>query len=107
MATALAPNKSFTFEIKKSPVAASKKKTLQRLMQMQPEVSRGLRKLSDRRKKFDNRDTNRGGRIWVDRAKASKLVRIEPGQTFTLRVTPQILPDIKSVEKYLEAKPAN
>ena len=106
MATALAPNKTFTFSITKTPSRESHFKTLERLMRMEPGTAKGLRKLADRRKRFENRDTNRGGRIWIARAKAAKLVRIEPGQSFTLRVTPQILPDLKSVEKYLDAKAA-
>jgi len=107
MATALAPNQTFTFSITKTPRRESHYKTLERLMRMEPATAKGLRKLADRRKRFDNRDTNRGGRIWIARVRASKLVRVEPGQSFTLRVTPQILPDLQSVEQYFDVKPAN
>jgi hypothetical protein len=31
-------------------------------------------------------------------------VNVVPGATFTLRITPQILGDVRSVEKYLDAK---
>jgi hypothetical protein len=31
---------------------------------------------------------------------------VRKGETFTLTVTPQIMPDIKAVEKFLQAKPA-
>jgi hypothetical protein len=106
MATALSPNKTFTFSITKTPARESQRKTLERLMRMEPGVAKGLRRLALRRKRVDNKGHQRGGRTWVSRVKAVKLVRVEPGQSFTLRVTPQILPDIQSVEKYLEAKPA-
>jgi hypothetical protein len=32
------------------------------------------------------------------------VVSVEKGAKFTLRMTPQILADVKSVEKYLDAK---
>jgi hypothetical protein len=32
------------------------------------------------------------------------VVSVEKGAQFTLRMTPQILADVKSVEKYLDAK---
>ncbi|MFM1833697.1 MAG: hypothetical protein RLZZ461_2013, partial [Planctomycetota bacterium] len=52
------------------------------------------------------RRTNRAGRIWIDRRKPTQVVRLEVGQTFTLRVTPQIIPDLKSLAKHLDAKAA-
>ena len=42
--------------------------------------------------------------MWVSRVRTTKLSRVEPGESSTLRITPQIIPDLKSVEGYLEAK---
>ena len=106
MATALAPNKKYTFSITKLPSAAGPRKTLERLMRMEPGVAKGLRKLQARRKRVDNKDHIRGGRVWISKVRSAKLVHLAPGQSFTLHVTPQLLPDVQSIEKYLEAKPA-
>ncbi|MEY3023556.1 MAG: hypothetical protein RJA16_382 [Planctomycetota bacterium] len=95
-----------TFTVTKLPTSEAANKTLVRLMQMQPEVKRGLGKLKLRREREDNRVQQRGGRMWTARAKASKLVHVQPGATFTLRVTPQIKPDLESVSKFLTSAPA-
>jgi len=76
-------------------------------MQMQPEIKKGLSMLKVRRDREDNIKKIRGGRPWTSRAKAAKLVNVADGATFTLRVTPQIVPDLKSVGKYLSAAPAS
>jgi hypothetical protein len=34
----------------------------------------------------------------------TKVVTVRKGASFTLRLTPQIMADLKSVEKYLDAK---
>jgi hypothetical protein len=44
--------------------------------------------------------------MWVVRVQMTTLTKVETGETFTLTVTPQIMADIKSVQKYLNAKPA-
>jgi hypothetical protein len=107
MATAtIAPQKKVTFTITKRPHRTADRKTIQRLMRMQPEIQRGLRDLARRRRQFDNKPGIRAGVVWVDRAKATKLTQVQPGETFTLYITPQIIPDIESVEQFLEAKPA-
>ena len=38
------------------------------------------------------------------RARCTRLVRIEAGQSFTIQVTPQISKDIASVAKHLDFK---
>lgn len=106
MATEVAPSNSYTFTVKATPQREAQKKTIMRLMRMQTDVQRGLDRLARRRKLSDNRDTTRAGRIWVARVRPTKLVRAEEGESFTLHVTPQIMPDLRSVKDFLEAKPA-
>ena len=106
MADLIAPGKTVTFTITKAPLRAPQRKTLARLMKMQPEVRRDLKMTARRRRQKDNVPTRRGGRIWINRAKAPRLVHVEAGETFTLTVTPQIVPDLKSVEGFLSAKAA-
>lgn len=107
MADAIAPNQDVTFTISNPPRREAERKTIQRLMRMQPDVQNGLSKLARRRKLHDNRYVTRAGVDWVIRVTTTKLTRVEPGESFTIRVTPQIMNDIKSVEQYLDAKVAS
>ena len=102
----LAPSTTMTFTITAVPKNERGVKTLRRLMRMQPDVQKALSVLARRRRQFDNRPTNRAGRIWIDRKKPTQVVQVLVGESFTLRVTPQIMNDLTSVEKYLDAKAA-
>ena len=102
----LAPSSTVTFTITTLPKNERGRKTLNRLMKMQPEVQKGLSMLARRRRQKDNVRTKRAGRIWINRKKPTALTRVEIGESFTLRVTAQIIPDIKSVAAYLEMKAA-
>lgn len=106
MALSIEPNTKLTFTIKSAPRRPAERKTIQRLMRMQPDIRRGLSMLQAKRAKTDNREYIRAGVWWNDRVKATRLTKVEPGQSFTLHITPQIIPDLKSVEKYLDAKSA-
>jgi hypothetical protein len=100
------PQQTVTYTITTMPRREAERKTILRLMQMQPDTRRTLKKLSRQRRTKDNRPYIRAGVLWVDRAKATRPVRVEAGASFTLELTPQILLDLRSVEKYLQAKPA-
>jgi hypothetical protein len=91
-----------TFTITKAPRRPADKKTIKRLMDMQPHIQRGLSRLSRQRRQKDNRPYIRAGVIWVDRVKTTKLCQVEPGEKFTLFVTPQIVNDLRSVEPFLK-----
>ena len=107
MATAIVQNQKTTFTIERMPRSESKRKTLARLMRMQPAVKKSLRMLAQRRKREDNEQHQRGGRMWTARVKATMVVSPERGASFTLFVTPQILPDLHSVESCLKVSRAN
>ena len=53
---------------------------------------------------LDIKYTIRAGRVWFDRPRATRTIRCEQGASFTLKITPQIVNDLKSVSKYLEVK---
>lgn len=106
MADVVAPTKTVTFTVTKMPRQLAKQKTIMRLARLQPEIVKGLKKLQKQRARFDNVRTIRAGRPWVDRAKATKLLRPEVGLEFTLKVTPQLMNDVKSIMPYVEAKAA-
>jgi hypothetical protein len=95
--TATTPTVQFT--ITAIPAEHRRQQTLLRLMRMNPGVQGALSRLKRERLRSGNRRTARAGRIWL-----ARVVFVEKGATFTLRMTPQIAADVKSVEKYLEAK---
>lgn len=107
MSDVIAPNQSVTFIVKHMPQREAERKTIQRLMRMQPEIQRGLTQLAKQRRQKDNKSYIRAGKMWTNRVKTTKLTRVAPGESFTLHITPQIIPDIKSVEQHLEAKLAS
>ncbi len=101
MSDAIAPNQTVTFTITSMPRREASVKTLGRLMRMQTEVIRGLSRLAKRRDREVNVRRQRAGREWTSRVRATKIVSPAVGATFTLHVTPQLVPDIQSVRKYL------
>ena len=102
----IAPSKRVTFTIKRTPSRPADQKTIQRLMRMQRHIQKGLSRLSKRRRREDNYYSPRAGRLWMTRAKMTKLTRVEKGESFTLTITPQIMRDVAAVEKFLDAKAA-
>ena len=106
MSDLIAPKKTVTFTIEKVPHRLAQRKTIERLMRMEPKVRRGLKKLGHRRVKHQNTEHQRGGRMWLSRVPMTRLTQVEAGGTFTLTITPQIMADITSVEKFLKAKAA-
>lgn len=104
MADILAPSKTITFTVKKAPVRPADRKTIQRLMRMQPRIQTALEKLSRVRRQSRNHRRQRAGRMWMVRVPMTKVTKVAKGEMFTLRVTPQIMPDIQAVAKYLDMK---
>lgn len=103
----IVPNTDVTFTVTRLPRRAATRKTIERLMWMQPGAAKILRGYSRRRKQKDIEPTIRAGRVWFNRPRASRPQRAEVGAEFTLRVTPQIVNDLKSVADHLEAAPAS
>ena len=102
----LTPSTTVTFTITSIPKNERGVKTLNRLMKMQPQIQKGLAMLARRRRQKDNIPTSRAGRIWINRKRPTQLTRVEIGESFTLRVSPHIIPDIMSVAAYLDMKAA-
>lgn len=106
MSDLIAPQKTVTFTITKAPSRTADRKTIHRLMGMQGHIQRGLTALAKQRRIKDNITYIRAGVEWVNRKRTTKLCRVVAGETFTLHITPQMIPDLKSVEKFLEASAA-
>ena len=104
MSDVIAPSKTVKFTITKTPRKVSLQKTMQRLMQMQPESKRLLKALQKQRRQHDNNTYVRAGVWWTDRARATRVTRVEVGESFTLRLTPQIINDVNAILPYVDAK---
>ena len=89
-------------ELEEIDIPEAQRKTIQRLMRLQPHVQKGLRKLANQRRLKDNRTYIRAGNEWVARVKTTKLTWVKPGETFTIFVTPQVVPDLQSVAEFLK-----
>ena len=100
----VSPLTTVEFTVTKTPPRTADQKTIRRLMRMQPHVQRGLSRLARKRRLEDNHTYIRAGVEWTDRAKTTKLTFPVQGESFTLFVTPQIIPDIQRVKKFLSAK---
>jgi hypothetical protein len=101
MATTIPATGKVTFQISTAPSTPAAKKTIARLMRMNPRTQRKLSSLADNRVKNLNERRPRAGRIWLTRARATRLIQVAVGEKFTLTMTPQIVNDVKSVEKFL------
>ena len=104
MADVIAPQNTVTFTVTRVPQRIAQRKTIERLMKMQPDVQRGLEMRARKRRQHDNIVDIRAGRKWIQRAKATRLAHVLEGETFTLTLTPQVIPDVKSVEQFLKAE---
>ena len=98
----ITPNETMTFTVQRTPRTTAARKTIERLMGMQTCIQNGRSKLAPQRRLKDNVTYIRAGRKWVNRKRVTKLAVAEPGATFTLLVTPQIVNDLKSVADCLE-----
>ena len=93
----ITPGSTVTITLNQVPAEPKYRKT------MQPSVQRVLTRIATARGR-DNVTQQRGGRIWTARMKATKVVNLSKGTSFSLFVTPQIVPDIKSVSKFVTVK---
>ncbi len=102
----IAPLETLTFTVEKVPKRAAQVKTIARLMKLEPDRQRMLRHLQRRRRVSDNIVSVRAGRRWINRVRATNVARVMTGATFTITVTPQVIPDLKSIEQFLTVKKA-
>lgn len=97
----LTPGTTVTLRVKTVPSTAKARKTIERLMRLNPKVQRTLDRVATVRGRT-NPLNQRGGRMWTSRIAATKCVSCAKGATFPLRITPQIMPDVASVSRYIE-----
>lgn len=101
----LKPGQTIKCTIAKAPRNAAGRKTLERLMRLQPSVARGLR--SSHRKRQQNLNVyNRGNRDWTSRKPCGKIVKVAAGQTWTMTFSANLAPDLASVAECIKVENA-
>ncbi|MEY3022787.1 MAG: hypothetical protein RIS86_1985 [Planctomycetota bacterium] len=93
-----------TFTVKTVPSTPSGFRTVERLMRLQRDAQRVLKKLQKRRMTELNDPRPRAGRTWLARVRCTRVVRPAAGASFTIQMTPQIAKDVASVADFLEIK---
>ena len=101
----IAPGQPVRCTVTKAPRAAGARKTIERLMRLDPDNSKSLRRAQHLRLRRMNRYT-RGNRLWSSREKAARVVRVDNGASWSLTVTPHIAPDLRSVAEYISVENA-
>lgn len=79
--------------------------TITRLMRRDPDINRGLAR-AQRMRRQRMHAYIRGGRMWYSRERAAQIAICDQGNTWTMRYTHDIAPDLSSVEPYLSVEKA-
>ena len=99
------PGQNVRITVTAEPRSAAARKTIERLMRRDAENAKGLRNAQDLRRDRTN-SYIRGNRLFHARPKAARVVRALPGRTWTMRLSADIVPDVRSVEGYLKVEQA-
>lgn len=105
MTTNLKPGQQIRVTITAEPRRERDIDTLQRLMRMDPEAKRLLKK-AQRFRMQTLVVRSRGKRPWEVRRPSAKLVRAEKGASWIMPYFPHIAPELNAVGRFLEVKPA-
>lgn len=100
MFDSLKPGQTITLTVSKAPRTPSAISTVERLMRRDLDSRRGLRR-AQRLRRQNMVVYNRGNRDWYKRERCGKIVRPVMGATWTMKWTPDLAPEFKTVEKYL------
>lgn len=105
MIDSLKPGQTIHCTITSAPRTEAGIDTLERLMRQEPAIKRGLRK-AQRRRRQNMVVYNRGNRDWYKRELCGRLVKAKKGAAWTMTYSLQIAPELRSLAKYLQIKPA-
>lgn len=105
MLDTLKPGQNIRCTITSAPRTEAGIDTLERLMRQEPGIKRGLRK-AQRRRRQNMVVYNRGNRDWYKRELCGRLVQAKKGASWTMTYSLQIAPELRSLAKYVQIKPA-
>ncbi len=101
--TKFKPGTELVCTVAKRPRTEDQEATIARLMRQDPGAKRALKRAQKMR---EQRMViyNRGNRDWVKREKTAKVVKVEPGATWSMAFTLDKAADLASVEKFVTVK---
>ncbi|USN98650.1 MAG: hypothetical protein H6810_10845 [Phycisphaeraceae bacterium] len=102
---AIAPGQAVRCTVTKTPRAKGHRDTIARLMRLDPDNARILRRAQKVRLDRLHRYI-RGNRLYSSREKPARVVRVADGATWQMALTPTIAPDLKSVAGFLSVEQA-
>ncbi len=97
----LNPGQTITFKVAAEPTNEGARKTIARLMRRDPDNNRGLRKAQQLRQKRMH-SYIRGNRLFYSREVPARVVQPRLGHEWTMKFTPELGPDIKSVSRFVD-----
>lgn len=97
------PGQWINVKITSLPRAAKNRKTMIRLFEKDEKIRTDRKRLKKSRPVTDH---IRGGRPWEGRPRRLDVVNMEPGSTYKLFASIDVLRDLQSVEKFVAIKPA-
>ncbi len=100
-----APGQEIRVTITEQPRRSAQRKTLRRLMGINPEMKKALTKAQEHRRRTLPSHM-RGGRMWAVRPRASLITRAEKGASWTMPFFPQVAPDLESVSGLVRVEAA-
>ena len=95
------PGTDLLCTVTKVPAAEGTTDTIARLMRMDPENKKALRR-AQRMRRQRMLVYNRGNRDWYSREKPARVVRVEVGATFTLPYTLELANELRAVGECLK-----
>lgn len=98
---ALNPGQTVNCTVSVEPTNDPARKTIARLMRMDPDNAKGLRRAQQLRAR---RMTSyiRGNRLYHAREKAARVVLPRKGRSWSMTFTPHIADDLKSVSRFVD-----
>ena len=105
MFDSLKPGQSIKCTLTSAPRAEGNTSTLLRLVRLDPTAVKSLKRAHHLRQQ---RMTiyNRGNRDWVKRESCAKIATVAKGQSWTMSYSLDLLPDLKSVQKFIKVEKA-
>lgn len=101
MSTTFKAGETISCEVLKMPRAQGSVKTIQRLMRRDPTIGKQLRTAQEHRRQ-NMTSHQRGGRMWVDRERCSKVAVVSRGAKWTMTYTVDLARDLDSVSSFLK-----
>jgi len=96
----LKPGQNVTCTVAKLPRTEDQADTIRRLMRLDPENKRALRR-AQRMRRQRMVIYNRGNRDWVKREKTARVVHVEAGASWTMPYTFDLTNDLASLGQFV------